>query len=182
MVRDSQWVRVWGRSKGANRQELTRQVPELVVQLTRIGFLALLWLFLLAALRVVRSDLHAASGLKVNLPSLRPGKQKPGKNKPRGKKVARQLVVTHGALSGTRIALDGKPILIGRADDSTLVLDDDYASTRHARLSLGGDDWYVEDLGSTNGTYLDRAKVTAPLRVRLGVPIRIGKTVIELRP
>ena len=157
-------------------------MPELVVQLTRIGFLALLWLFLLAALRVVRSDLHAASGLKVNLPSLRPGKQKPSGSKPRGKKVARQLVVTHGALSGTRIALDGKPILIGRADDSTLVLDDDYASTRHARLSLRGDDWYVEDLGSTNGTYLDRAKVTAPLRVRLGVPIRIGKTVIELRP
>lgn len=158
-------------------------MPELVVQLTRIGFLALLWLFVLAALRVVRSDLQAASGLKVNLPSLKPGKGK-GKQqqKSRGNKVARQLVVTHGALSGTRIALDGKPILIGRADDSTLVLDDDYASTRHARLSPRGDDWYVEDLGSTNGTYLDRAKVTAPLRVRLGVPIRIGKTVIELRP
>lgn len=172
-------MRVWRRKQGTNRQELTRQVPDLVIQITRLGFLALLWLFVLAALRVIRSDLQAASGLKVNLPSLRPGKQKP---KSRGKKVARQLVVTHGALSGTRIALDGKPILIGRADDSTLVLDDDYASTRHARLSLRGDDWYVEDLGSTNGTYLDRAKVTAPLRVNLGVPIRIGKTVIELRP
>jgi len=64
---------------------------------------------------------------------------------------------------------------------STIVLDDDYASTRHARVALRGTDWYVEDLGSTNGTYLDRAKVTAPLRVPLGVPIRIGKTVIELR-
>ena len=90
--------------------------------------------------------------------------------------------MTHGALAGTRIALDGRPILIGRADDSTLVLDDDYASTRHARIAQRGEDWYVEDLGSTNGTYLDRAKVTAPLRVPLGVPIRIGKTVIELRP
>lgn len=154
-------------------------MPELVVQLTRLGFLALLWLFVLAALRVVRSDLHVASGLRVNMPSLRRKKEKP---KQRGNKVPRQLLVTHGALSGTRIALDGKPILIGRADDSTLVLDDDYASTRHARLSLRGEEWYVEDLGSTNGTYLDRAKVTAPLRVRLGVPIRIGKTVIELRP
>jgi pSer/pThr/pTyr-binding forkhead associated (FHA) protein len=91
------------------------------------------------------------------------------------------LVVTHGALAGTRISLDGRPIMIGRADDSTLVLDDDYASTRHARISLRGTDWYVEDLGSTNGTYLDRAKVTAPQRVPLGVPVRIGKTVIELR-
>lgn len=141
--------------------------------------MALLWLFVLAALRVVRSDLYAASGLRVEIPAFRRNKQD---NRKGGGKAPRQLVVTHGALSGTRIALDGRPILIGRADDSTLVLDDDYASTRHARLSLRGTDWYVEDLGSTNGTYLDRAKVTAPLRVPLGVPIRIGKTVIELRP
>jgi hypothetical protein len=154
-------------------------MPELVVQLTRAGFLALLWLFVLAALRVVRSDLYAASGLRVDIPSRR---QKQGRKAAGGGKSPGKLIVTHGALAGTRIALDGRPILIGRADDSTLVLDDDYASTRHARLSLRGTDWYVEDLGSTNGTYLDRAKVTAPLRVPLGVPIRIGKTVIELRP
>lgn len=157
-------------------------MPELVVQLTRAGFLLLLWLFVFAALRVVRSDLYAASGLRVNLPSLRRGGKQQKKPLRGRNKLPRQLVVTHGALTGTRIALDGRPILIGRADDSTLVLDDDYASTRHARLSLRGDEWYVEDLGSTNGTYLDRAKVTAPLRVPLGVPIRIGKTVIELRP
>jgi pSer/pThr/pTyr-binding forkhead associated (FHA) protein len=89
--------------------------------------------------------------------------------------------VTAGALAGTRIALDGRPIMIGRADDSTLVLDDDYASTRHARISQSGNDWYVEDLGSTNGTYLDRNKVSGPTRVPPGTPIRIGKTVIELR-
>jgi pSer/pThr/pTyr-binding forkhead associated (FHA) protein len=143
-----------------------------------VGFLVLLWLFVFAALRVVRSDLYAASGLRVQVPTFRRNKEK----KPRGSKAPQQLLVTHGALTGTRIALDGRPILIGRADDSTLVLDDDYASTRHARIALRGEDWYVEDLGSTNGTYLDRAKVTAPLRVPLGVPIRIGKTVIELRP
>lgn len=147
----------------------------LVLQLARAGFLALLWLFVLAALRVVRSDLYAASGLRAVLP------QRRATAAGRGNKAARQLLVTHGALAGTRISLDGRPILIGRADDSTLVLDDDYASTRHARLSFSGGDWLVEDLGSTNGTYLDRAKVTGPTRVPLGVPIRIGKTVIELR-
>jgi hypothetical protein len=150
-------------------------VPELILQLTRAGFLALLWLFVLAALRVVRSDLYAASGLAA-LPA---GRRAPGRAG-RGR-TARQLVVTSGALAGTRVTLDSRPIMLGRADDSTLVLDDDYASTRHARLSLQGDDWYVEDLGSTNGTYLDRAKVSGPTRVPLGVPIRIGKTVIELR-
>jgi pSer/pThr/pTyr-binding forkhead associated (FHA) protein len=150
-------------------------VPELVLQLTRAGFLALLWLFVLVALRVVRSDLYAASGLRALVPGGR------ATARSRRSRTARQLIVTQGALAGTRVSLDARPILIGRADDSTLVLDDDYASTRHARIALQGDEWYVEDLGSTNGTYLDRAKVTGPTRVPLGVPIRIGKTVIELR-
>jgi len=148
-------------------------VAEVVLQVTRAGFLALLWLFVLLALRVVRSDLYAATGLRVSAP----GRPRRGG----GRKQPRQLLVTHGALAGTRVTLDSRPILIGRADDSTLVLDDDYASTRHARIAPQGEDWYVEDLGSTNGTYLDRAKVTGPTRVPLGVPVRIGKTVIELR-
>ena len=152
-------------------------MPELVLQLTRAGFLALLWLFVLAALRVVRSDLYAASGLR----ALMPGRRSQTGGSGGRVRSARQMIVTHGALAGTRITLDSKPITMGRADDSTLVLDDDYASTRHARLSLQGEEWYVEDLGSTNGTYLDRAKVSGPTRVPLGVPIRIGKTVIELR-
>ncbi|MDQ1727037.1 MAG: hypothetical protein QOK14_1082, partial [Frankiaceae bacterium] len=72
-------------------------------------------------------------------------------------------------------------VTIGRADDSTLVLDDTYASTRHARLVQRDGQWYVEDLGSTNGTYLDRTRVTGPMPVPVGVPIRIGKTALELR-
>ena len=150
----------------------------LILQLTRAGFLLLLWLFVWAILRTLRSDIYAASGKRLQtrghgstvLPSMR-----------RGQKGAKYLVVTQGSLAGTRITLGTQPVLIGRADDSTLVLTDDYASTRHARLSLRGDDWYVEDLGSTNGTYLDRAKVTTAVRVPLGTPVRVGKTVIELR-
>jgi pSer/pThr/pTyr-binding forkhead associated (FHA) protein len=71
---------------------------------------------------------------------------------------------------------------MGRAENSTLVLSDDYASTRHARLVARNGDWFVEDLGSTNGTYLDRAKVSGPTPVPLGVPIRIDRTALELRP
>lgn len=159
-------------------------MPELVLQITRAGFLALLWLFVLAALRVVRSDLYAASGLRAATPAARRpqggGSTRSGRGAG-GRAGPKALVVTAGALAGTRIALDGRPIMIGRADDSTLVLDDDYASTRHARISQSGDDWYVEDLGSTNGTYLDRSKVSGPMRITAGAPIRIGKTVIELR-
>ena len=160
---------------GTRERERFARVPELVLQLTRAGFLALLWLFVLVALRVVRSDLYAA----VRAAGARARRARPPPHR-RGR-TPRQLMVTAGALAGTRITLDARPILIGRADDSTLVLDDDYASTRHARIAQQGEEWYVEDLGSTNGTYLDRAKVTGPTRVPLGVPVRIGKTVIELR-
>ncbi|MFP5021145.1 FHA domain-containing protein FhaB/FipA [Pseudonocardia phyllosphaerae] len=155
-------------------------MPELVLQLTRGAFLALLWLFVLLALQVVRSDLYAASGLK-GAASGRSGKAARGGRGAGRNRTARQLLVTQGPLAGSRITLDSRPILIGRADDSTLKLDDDYASTRHARISQQGDEWYVEDLGSTNGTYLERNKVTGPTRVPLGTPVRIGKTVIELR-
>ena len=151
-------------------------MPELVLQLTRAGFLALLWIFVLFSLRVVRSDLYGAAGLRALVPG---GGRATGRGG-RGR-TARQLLVTQGALTGTRISLDSRPILIGRADDSTLVLDDDYASTRHARIAQQGDDWYVEDLGSTNGTYLGNQRVTAPVAVVAGNQVRVGKTLLEMR-
>ena len=150
----------------------------IVVQVLRFGFLALLWIFIFATLRVIRADLAGAGQPRVAVPT-RPAVQRP-KPKRRGK-APTQLLVTEGGLAGTRITLGEQPIMIGRANDSTLVLTDDYASTRHARLVMRDGDWYVEDLGSTNGTYLDRTKVTGPTLIPPGVPIRIGKTVLELR-
>ena len=96
--------------------------------------------------------------------------------------MIRQLRIVAGPDTGKVFDLpDSGSVMIGRANDSTLVLTDDYASTRHARLVSRDGDWYVEDLGSTNGTYLDRTKVTSPTLIPPGVPIRIGKTVLELR-
>ena len=92
-----------------------------------------------------------------------------------------RLVVTEGALAGTSIALTGQVVTIGRDDASTLVLSDDFASSHHARLSPRDGSWLLEDLGSTNGTYLDRTKVTGPTPLPVGAPVRIGKTVLELR-
>lgn len=152
----------------------------IVLQLSRAGFLLLLWVFIWQVLRVLRTDIYAPAGsvmVRRGLPlrgTLLPARQR--------RTTPRYLLVTEGALSGTRITLGSQPVLIGRADDSTLVLTDDYASTRHARLAQRGSEWYVEDLGSTNGTYLDRAKVTTAIRVPIGTPVRIGKTAIELRP
>ncbi|MET3805867.1 hypothetical protein ABIB25_002875 [Nakamurella sp. UYEF19] len=160
-------------------------MPALILQLTRVGFLILLWLFVLAAVRVVRADLKLAAD-----PRPSDGRaQRPRRRDARGPAplspgslVPAILVVTAGSLAGTRLRLGSGTILIGRAEDSTLVLDDDYASTRHARIVQQGHGYALEDLGSTNGTYLDRARITAPTPVPVGVPIRIGRTVIELRP
>ncbi|MGW2547554.1 FHA domain-containing protein FhaB/FipA, partial [Kitasatospora sp. NPDC001574] len=108
------------------------------------------------------------------------GPQTQGGGRRRG--APTQLVVVQGSLAGTTVALQGQTITLGRAHDSTIVLDDDYASSRHARIypdQTG--QWTVEDLGSTNGTYLDRQRLTAPTPLQPGMPIRIGRTVIELR-
>jgi pSer/pThr/pTyr-binding forkhead associated (FHA) protein len=154
----------------------------LALQLMRFGFLALLWLFVFAALRVIRLDLRTSGVPRVATP---PPARRRGRSEtappPPGRGQPTHLLVTEGGLTGTRIGLTGAPVLIGRANDSTLVLTDDYVSTRHARISLADGRWLVEDLGSTNGTYLGTRKVDAPIPLEPGVPLRIGKTVLELR-
>jgi pSer/pThr/pTyr-binding forkhead associated (FHA) protein len=158
----------------------------LELTLIRIGFLAVLWLFVIAAVGVVRTDLfgQVTRRRRRTSPGQRPvPRPAPAVSRPPRppKATPQQLLVTAGALAGTSLGLTDQQITIGRADDATLVLADDYASTRHARLFPQDGQWLVEDLGSTNGTYLDRQKVTAPTPVPIGVPIRIGKTVLELR-
>ena len=157
---------------------------ELTLTLIRVAFLAVLWLFVIAAIGVVRTDLSGNSGAKGRIPRRQPQAPRPAKpaKQPRaGRGQPHVLVVTAGSLQGTTIDLAEQQITMGRANDATLVLDDDYASSRHARLFPQDGQWIVEDLGSTNGTYLDRQKVSRPTPVPVGVPIRIGKTVLELR-
>jgi pSer/pThr/pTyr-binding forkhead associated (FHA) protein len=161
----------------------------LTLTLIRLAFLAVLWLFVIAAVGVVRTDMFG-SAVTARRQARRtqrtraPASAKPPRpGRPAGgtRSVPQRLLVTAGPLAGTTLGLSDQQITIGRANDATLVLNDDYASTRHARLFPQDGQWIVEDLGSTNGTYLDRQKVTRPTPVPVGVPIRIGKTVLELR-
>ena len=104
--------------------------------------------------------------------------------RPRGRKtVPTTLVVTEGPLTGTSLPLRSSGILIGRNPECALVLDDDYASGRHCRIypDPARDGWLVEDLGSTNGTFIGRDKLTGSRPVEVGTTLRIGKTVLELR-
>jgi len=164
----------------------------LTLTLMKLGLLVVLWLFVLISLAVIRTDLFGAAGSRVRSPrssarpvpgaaAASPGTAAAAAARPR-RGAPTQLLVTSGSLAGTSVPLGTQQITLGRAHDSTIVLDDDFASSRHARLfpdSSG--QWVVEDLGSTNGTYLDRTKLTGAVPVPVGVPIRIGKTVLELR-
>ena len=84
-------------------------------------------------------------------------------------------------LTGTSLPLRDAGVLIGRNPECALVLDDEFASGRHARILRAEDGWYVEDLGSTNGTFVGQYRVGDPVPVEVGTSIRIGRTVIELR-
>src|ERR1700733_7713562 len=155
---------------------------ELSLTIIRVAFLAVLWLFVIAAIGVVRTDLLGGPATGTRRGKARQGPApRPAKPARPGRGTPRTLVVTAGGLKGTTLDLAQQQITLGRANDATLVLDDDYASSRHARIFPQDGQWIVEDLGSTNGTYLDRQKVTRPMPVPVGVPIRIGKTVLELR-
>lgn len=151
----------------------------LVLSVVKYGLLILLWLFVVSAVQVVRSDLFGSA--KRGGGVVRVGRGKVSDQAGRLRSQARRLVVTEGALAGTSIDLGEAPVTIGRADDSTLVITDDYASGQHARLVPTDGAWVLEDLGSTNGTYLGQAKVGRPVAVPVGAQIRIGKTVLELR-
>ncbi|MER5517546.1 MULTISPECIES: FHA domain-containing protein [unclassified Streptomyces] len=173
-------------------------MSELTLTVMRLGFLAVLWLFVIVAVQVIRSDLFGTrvtqrgsrreegrrqqpAARQQAAPPQQRGQQ-PAAGGGRRRNAPSKLVVSEGTLTGTTVALQGQTITLGRAHDSTIVLDDDYASSRHARIYPDRDgQWIVEDLGSTNGTYLDRSRLTTPTPIPLGAPIRIGKTVIELR-
>ena len=165
-------------------------MSELTLTVMRLGFLAVLWLFVIVAVQVIRSDLFGTRvtqraavrrGTEQRQPP--PRRQQPSARGSRQRRGApTKLVITEGSLTGTTVALQGQTITLGRAHDSTIVLDDDYASGRHARIYPDQDgQWIVEDLGSTNGTFLDRARLTTAMPIPPGAPVRIGKTVIELR-
>jgi pSer/pThr/pTyr-binding forkhead associated (FHA) protein len=153
-------------------------MSEITLTIVKVLFLALLWLFILFVASVVRSDLFgravaSSSGQQLQTPD-RPRRQRRAKGQPR------VMTITNGPTAGTQAELAGGMIMIGRGADCQLMLDDDYVSTRHARVVSGDNGVYIEDLGSTNGTYVNGMRITAPTTITLQDTVRIGKTVLKL--
>lgn len=157
-------------------------MSELTITFIKLGFLAVLWIFVLSAVSVIRSDIFGTKAPAASQPAADAGRRprRASTNKP-GRGQPRSLHVTAGPNAGQSVPLGDKPILLGRGTDAAIRLDDDYVSTRHARFATNGEQWFVEDVGSTNGTYLGSQRITAPTAVGIGTPVRLGKTIVELQ-
>jgi pSer/pThr/pTyr-binding forkhead associated (FHA) protein len=159
-------------------------MSEIALTIIKVVFLALLWLFILSAVSVIRSDLFGKplragdqaqpQELETPPPPSRRGKRQRGE--------PRVLTISQGSQAGLSAELAGGMIMIGRGADCQLILDDDYVSTRHARVVATPNGIYVEDLRSTNGTYVNGQRITAPTTITLADSVRIGKTMLRLEP
>jgi hypothetical protein len=193
---------------------------ELSVSLLRLGYLLILWVFVLAALATLRRDIYGttirrrdparqrSAGVKGRVgvpPELAPSPRVPaGPNQPHAYAPApahgaalggigtpnaaatrpgapNRLVVKSGPLRGTTLPLTRAPVVIGRSSTANLVLDDEFASGRHAQLVPRDGGWVLEDLGSTNGTFRGRERIAGPVRLTAGDSIRIGNTALEVQ-
>lgn len=174
-------------------------MSELTLLVLRLGLLALLWIFVFLVIYSVRSDLfgpriprsvRAAAEAQRNsdpapqtapapAPAPTPGSGLP---KPEPSAAVSQVVITAGPKAGTTIDLPETGLVIGRSSSAGLQVSDDYTSNRHAKVSKVDGVWALEDLGSTNGTFLSGKRVSTPVPVPPNTTVRIGTTQFELRP
>lgn len=161
----------------------------------KIGLLVLLWFFIWMTLRALRKDVSraAAPSQAQGVPMGHMGPPAPqaglaGGTSNGGFRGARNrtnppksLIITSGPLTGTTLNFQGyDEITIGRSSVSTLQLEDDFASGTHARLIRRGRDWFIEDLDSRNGTWLNGQRIDQPERLAEGMDLRIGQTQVRM--
>ncbi|WP_337000782.1 MULTISPECIES: FHA domain-containing protein FhaB/FipA [unclassified Microbacterium] len=171
-------------------------MSELVLLLLRIGFLVLMWFFVFGVVYSLRADLfgvrvrklpaEATAGAPAPAPAAAAPAAKPASSRPSTGPAtvatAKRLVITSGPKAGLELPLGTDSLTIGRSSESALVIRDDYTSSHHARLMLRGDSWAIQDLDSTNGTFVAGQRVTgSPVALSLGTPIKVGATTFELR-
>ncbi|AZA10373.1 FHA domain-containing protein FhaB [Corynebacterium gerontici] len=152
----------------------------MILLVLRIALLVLLWLFILFALNTLRRDTKAAAAQGMPGVPVQYTQAPPAPPAKRGA-VPQEIAVVDGPLLGSTLALTQlNEVIIGRAQDCQFVLSDDYASSHHARLFKRGNEWFVEDLDSRNGTFTGGYRIDQPERVGVGSDIKIGRTTIRL--
>ncbi len=157
---------------------------EITVTLLRFAFLALLWVFIFMILAAARRDLGVGRNFRTTraVPATDQVSAEPRQTQPTPPARPTQLVITDGAQAGAIMRLTDQPVTMGRATDIEVSLQDDYASGRHARLFPQGSRWFLEDLGSTNGTFVGGTRLTRAVPIEPGSDFRVGRTTMQLRP
>ncbi|GAA1761299.1 FHA domain-containing protein FhaB/FipA [Agromyces humatus] len=184
-------------------------MSELTLLVLQLGFLLLLWVFIFAIVYALRSDLfgqrvrklqpEASSAAPAPAASAFPSSPvtpvpaalrapvaaSAATSGPDGELAssenATRLVITSGTKAGAEFPLGRDEITIGRSSDSAIIIRDDYTSTHHARIMLWNGRWMIQDLDSTNGTFLNGSRVTVPVPIPLGATVKVGATTFELR-
>lgn len=172
-------------------------MSELTLLVLQLAFLLLLWGLVLFVVYSLRSDLFGQRARRIQPPAARetvpapaapprapaaPNAEPARRAQPAASdETPTRLVITSGPREGIEIELPPEQLTIGRSSESGLVIRDDYTSTHHARLMLWDANWVIQDLDSTNGTFLDGVRVALPTAVQVGVPVTIGTTTFELR-
>jgi pSer/pThr/pTyr-binding forkhead associated (FHA) protein len=153
-------------------------VSPFVLSVLKYSLLVLLYFFIFRAVRSVAMDVagrrreRAASPRPVAAPPATPSK---------GGKPPSQVVVHEPEAPKPRTVRLSGSTQIGRGDGCAIRLSDTYVSQVHARLYAENGAWFVEDMGSTNGTFLNDRRVAQPVEVHAGDVVKLGKTVLELR-
>lgn len=152
-------------------------MPDIVLVILKYAFLAILYIFVARAVRAT------VIGLREPAPGRSPQRAAPATKSAsrRVKKVPKRAAIIEGSSSSGKAFDLGQELTIGRADKCHVVLDDTYVSQIHARIFARGDSYFLEDLGSTNGTYLNRKRVGGTTEIQRGDHVKIGKTVLEMR-
>ncbi|MGC3020702.1 MULTISPECIES: FHA domain-containing protein FhaB/FipA [unclassified Brevibacterium] len=168
-------------------------MSEFTVTVFRLAFFVILWLFVLGVAGVLRRDIFGPRRSRAGRKSRRGGSKATAPPPARPAPAPRQapaaapvahahpgtIRITDGPLAGQSLMLSGAPVTFGRAPDNTIVINDDFASSHHARISAKNGAWLLEDLGSTNGTIVDGSRMTGPVRLSIGTRITIGHTTLE---
>ncbi|MDQ4124931.1 MAG: FHA domain-containing protein [Actinomycetota bacterium] len=154
-------------------------MPDLVLLILKYVFLAILWIFVARAVRAVLIELRPAKTAAPSRAAPVPAQPPPRKGK--AKAPGKAVVVEGTGLKGKSFPLTGE-LTIGRSDGCQVKVEGDtYVSSMHARIFARDGSYMVEDLGSTNGTYLNRRRITAPAELQRGDRVKVGKTVLEMR-
>lgn len=154
-------------------------MPPIILALLQALFLLLLYVFVWRAVRAVVRDLRAPSPVA---PPPRTRRAAPRRRPAPPRRATPGQLVVHAPDGKPKIIELGKsPVVFGRSPSSTVRLEDPYVSDDHARIYRDNDSWMVADLKSTNGTFLNRVKVTSPSPIAAGDQLGIGKTIVEVR-